>query len=147
MKVHQLIKIQKRIETKQKKLSNLNKRIKNKLTKLGRERAKLLKPEYTRKVHLKYSKEKSFFNKIPIGSEYIVITNQLTNRKIYEEHLKLYGSGTVIPDDHTTSVGYYRKYGILFRTGGGHLILEDEQPCNDRQWEELKKGNLTEFLR
>lgn len=117
-------------------------RLEKELDEEQREASKMLEPQYHREAHVKIS-EGGRHNKIPEGEEYIFFVSNLLNKSDYENHLKIYGSlsgGT--PDETTSSVAYYRKHGILFHDGGGWLILEDEQPCSDAEWESLKTGDI-----
>lgn len=107
---------------------------------------KTLRAEYKHKVHVKVAKKGHFFNKIPEGQEYIVITSILTNEDIFKEHMNYFGSICGPPESSKSSVQYYRKHGILLHDSGGWLLLNDEEPCNNQQWEDLKAGRLHEFL-
>jgi len=65
----------------------------------------------------------------------------------YVEYAKVFGSIVNAPSEKVSSVKYYIKYGILFHDGGGRLVLKDKIPCSDKDWEEIKKGNIKKFLR
>jgi hypothetical protein len=107
------------------------------------EAGKKLKPIYTYEALVKTStQEKSWHNELPKGTEYIIFKATLQNKEDYSKFLECYGS-CATPDETKSSVTYYRKYGIMFHCGGGHLLLEDEQPCSDVEWEELKAGMIS----
>ena len=92
----------------------------------------------------KYKHDVKTFNKGDVD-ENIVIYSKLSNQYEYINYIELFGP---IPIAETkVSVKYYIKYNMLFHKGGGHLILEDEIPCSDEEWEEIKKGNIDRFLR
>lgn len=90
---------------------------------------------------------KGYDKEIPVGAEVISFIGELTNEKEYQNSLNYYG--TIMGSWQKTlhSVNYYRNYGMLFHSGGGYCFLRDKQPCNDKQWENLKNGIFGDFLR
>jgi len=76
------------------------------------------------------------------GNKSLRINSILTNQKIFDDHLHCFRSLVNPPKKEKLSVEYYRKHGLLLHQGGGWLILEDEQPCSDNEWEEIISGNI-----
>ena len=113
---------------------------------INRER---LEPEYSYEVVVCNQDDRGWFNsRIPADTEMIMVHATLTNQNIFERHMRTYGSLSNAPDEKKRSVRYYRKHGLLFYDGGGHVTLEAEQPCSDEEWAQLKQGNIPEkFLR
>ncbi len=104
-----------------------------------------LKAVYQHTVQVKEaSAHTAAWSKIEEGQEYIVITSHLTNDSDFRKHFETYGSMTNGPDLERRSVKYYRKHGLLFADGGGHVPLTFEEPCSDEEWEDLKAGNIPE---
>ena len=123
----------------QKKIIGLEKELNELKSWLAKEREEVFKkiiPIYKHEVHI--------FNE-NTTEEDIVIYSKLSNQYEYVNYIELFGP---IPTAETKiSVKYYIKYNMLFHKGGGHLTLEDEIPCSDEEWEEIKKGNIDRFLR
>jgi hypothetical protein len=105
-----------------------------------------LKPEYSRKITMAKSTGDGWTN-VPEGQEYFTILSELVNGDLFDKHIKKYGSLSQSPDVSHRSVRYYRKHGFLFHDGGGHHILEDEQPCSDEDWEQFRDGNIPEVFK
>ena len=110
------------------------------------EARKQLVPEYSYKVTVGIQRPDRF-SKCPEGAEYVVITATLTNEDIFKEHMRFYGSISSPPESGRSSVRYYRKHGILFHDSGGWLILEDEVPFSDEDWNALKAGKVEGFIK
>lgn len=90
----------------------------------------------------------TWYTKVPKGDEFIVITRYLMNQEVFDRHMKRYGSISNRPREKEMSVKYYRKHGLLLCDGGGSGFLEDEQPCSDEEWADMKAGGIPEkFLR
>lgn len=111
-----------------------------------REARKLLKPEYTYEVYVEVQKKSVWHSDIVEGQEFIRIRRTLSNSQVFKYHMNHFGSINNPPRDSDLSVNYYRKHGILFHDGGGHLILNDKELCSDSDWEDLKNGKLDNYL-
>lgn len=103
---------------------------------------KLLIPRYSFKVSSSIVKEDDSRNNLPKGTETLYILATLCNKDIFDSHMKTYGSISMYPEETRSSLKYYRKHGLLFHTDGGWHLLKDEQPCSDKEWEQLKAGNI-----
>lgn len=108
---------------------------------------KTIKPIYLTEVTV-HTNKNSYSSKIPDGEEYVRIVQSLTNGEDFIEHMKYFGSVSGPSEETRTSVAYYRKNNFLLHDHGGWMLLEDEQPCNDEEWEDIKKGNIPKkFIR
>lgn len=106
-----------------------------------------LRPIYAYKVNTYIADGSRRYSDLKEGDEYIVITATLQNNNEYDEFIDMFDSCCVRPDCQIISVRYYMKYGVLFHEGGGHIIIKDKVPCNNDDWENLKKGNIKKFLK
>jgi len=103
---------------------------------------KNLKPEYSYKVTVNIEKESSWFSGLPGGTETLHIQATLLNKAVFDSHIHYYGSLYNPPEDSKSSLKYYRKHGVLFHTGGGHHLLNDEKPCSAKDWKQFKNGSI-----
>lgn len=103
---------------------------------------KLLKAEYSFEVSSRVLKEEDHWDRLPAGTEILTLTATLMNDRIFEDFMHHYGSISMYPEKTKRSLKYYRKHGILFHTGGGWSLLTDEQPCSDKNWNDIKNGNI-----
>ena len=121
--------------------------LKNELLILGRDY--VYKFDYEYKVRSEvYSNGDSClsFSSLKNGDSLFRINRILKDYNKYKVYYELF-KPLHYTDESVWSVTYYRKFGVLLRCGGGHIILKDEVQCNDREWGELIKGNVSKFLK
>ena len=84
---------------------------------------------------------------LKLGDEVFTINRIMKNYDEYKIYYGLFKSIQPFVNKSVWSVTYYRRFGVLLRCGGGHLILNDEVLCSDEEWKELIKGNINKFLK
>lgn len=110
-----------------------------------RGRAKAPKAEYSYSVKV-LDKD---YNWEPLAAvtEVIRIVGTLTNADAKERHMQIYGCISGGWEETRLSVNYYRVNGVLLHSGGGWLILNDQLPCTDEEWEAIKACKFPEKFR
>ena len=118
---------------------------------MGRLEWRKLKPVFHYEIDFYVVKFAEFLRKIKelkIGDEYFIVRRYLMNFDDYSNHFNLFKSKKEPPDGTSYSVKYYRRYGILFHVEScsGVKMLEDNCPCSNEDWEDLKKGKIEDWL-
>ena len=106
-----------------------------------------MRARYKWTAHVSVVTGERSWDRLPEGTETIRFNGQIANEEELMQSLRYYGSFSGSIDETRHSVTYYRKHGILFHSSGGHLVLEDEQPCSDEEWEALKRCEFGKFQR
>jgi hypothetical protein len=125
--------------------------LKRELDAIGVEARKEVHAIYSHEVQVHVSVNRGpwggFFD-VPPGKECVVIKGTLLNKEDYDDIMRLFGSLMNRPEDHFSSVTYWRTdEGILTHCGGGHLVLREPVLMSDDEWEDLKKGNVNKYMR
>ena len=82
-----------------------------------------------------------------LGDDLLYITTGLANACDKKEFMSLFGSISGSWDKLRKSVKYFRISDVLLHKGGGWLLLKDQQPCSDEEWESIKAGDVPEKFR
>jgi len=88
---------------------------------------------------------REYCSKLLPGEEIVRIVYTLQNEDEKIAYMNLFGSINGSWETIIRSVTYFRRHGVLLQEGGGWIILNDMVPCNDEEWEEIKKGNFEKF--
>jgi len=135
------------IDTKCKSLKKEKKGLEQRLEVIAREEGDKLKANYEYSARVVMREGEELFSDIEPGNECVVIIATLTNKEIFDDHVRVFGHMTNPPRERMSSVTYYTKYGMLFHEGGGTNILKDKVPCSSEDWDNIKAGNVKKFLR